>query len=113
MTLLINYNETPVAEPTETEIRERAYQLWLSEGRPEGRDQEHWQAARQALLHEALGESLSSSGDGPPPLKASVKVRGSHAGQPLKVGASVRGAQPATAIAAGRQRPHVRVHQPV
>ena len=30
-------------------IRERAYQLWLEDGRPEGRDSEHWERARQLV----------------------------------------------------------------
>jgi hypothetical protein len=111
--MLINYNETPLVEPTEAEIRERAYQLWLAEGRPEGRDQEHWQAARLALLNEALekGQVLAGSGpDSTHPLKATVKLRGGPGGQPLKVDASPRGAQPRTTVGAARQRP--RAHAP-
>lgn len=113
MTLLINYNEAPLTEPTETEIRERAYQLWLAEGRPEGRDQEHWQAARLALLNEALEKSpvLAGAGpDGTQPFTTTVKLRGSPAGQPLKVDASTRGAQPRATVAASRHRP--RAHTP-
>ncbi|MDF0602914.1 DUF2934 domain-containing protein [Psychromarinibacter sp. C21-152] len=30
-------------------IAQNAYWLWLQEGRPDGRDQSHWQAARTAL----------------------------------------------------------------
>jgi hypothetical protein len=30
-------------------IRERAYSLWEQEGRPEGRAEEHWHAARREL----------------------------------------------------------------
>lgn len=33
----------------ETQIRETAYLLWLDEGQPEGRDQEHWLKAIDAL----------------------------------------------------------------
>jgi hypothetical protein len=36
----------------ETKIRERAYQLWEDEGRPEGRHEHHWfQAVRDLLGH--------------------------------------------------------------
>ena len=35
--------------PDEAKIRETAYLLWLDEGRPEGRDQEHWMKAIEAL----------------------------------------------------------------
>jgi hypothetical protein len=37
--------------PTEAEIQHAAYLLWVEEGRPEGRDLEHWFAARQMLSH--------------------------------------------------------------
>ena len=30
------------------EIRRLAYQIWLQEGQPEGRDREHWAAAKAA-----------------------------------------------------------------
>jgi Protein of unknown function (DUF2934) len=30
----------------EQTVRERAYGIWEAEGRPEGRDAEHWQMAR-------------------------------------------------------------------
>jgi hypothetical protein len=31
-------------------IRERAYGIWIAEGRPHGRDLAHWQRARHELL---------------------------------------------------------------
>jgi Protein of unknown function (DUF2934) len=31
-------------------IKKAAYYLWLSEGRPEGRDKEHWERAENSLL---------------------------------------------------------------
>jgi hypothetical protein len=34
----------------EDRIRERAYDIWIAEGRPHGRDQAHWQRAMQELL---------------------------------------------------------------
>jgi Protein of unknown function (DUF2934) len=33
-------------------IRERAYGIWLEEGRPHGRDLAHWQRAHQELQQE-------------------------------------------------------------
>lgn len=33
-------------------IRERAYALWESLGRPHGREEEHWHQARQELAQE-------------------------------------------------------------
>jgi hypothetical protein len=34
-------------------IRERAYGIWIEEGRPHGRDLAHWQRAHQELQREA------------------------------------------------------------
>jgi hypothetical protein len=41
----------PAPEPTEAQIQHEAYRLWLEEGRPAGRDLEHWLAARELLRH--------------------------------------------------------------
>lgn len=38
-------------EPTELEIQHAAYLLWIEAGRPEGRDLEHWLAAKELLCH--------------------------------------------------------------
>ena len=42
------------AKPPETErIRQRAYELWEQEGRPEGRQDEHWaRASREIQMDE-------------------------------------------------------------
>lgn len=39
------------SRPTEAEIQHAAYLIWVEEGRPEGRDFEHWLAAREMLCH--------------------------------------------------------------
>jgi len=39
--------------PDEHRIRERAYGIWIEEGRPHGRDLAHWQRARHELQREA------------------------------------------------------------
>jgi hypothetical protein len=36
-------------EPLEERIRERAYQIWEREGKPHGRDAEHWQQAASEI----------------------------------------------------------------
>lgn len=41
-----------VREPGNAEIRHAAYLLWLEAGRPHGRDQEHWFAAKERLIHQ-------------------------------------------------------------
>jgi hypothetical protein len=35
--------------PTDAQIRDRAYLIWLDEGQPQGRDTQHWQMALAAL----------------------------------------------------------------
>ena len=37
--------------PTEAEIQHAAYLLWIENGRPEGRDLDHWLAAKELLCH--------------------------------------------------------------
>ena len=41
----------------EARIRERAHRLWLEEGKPEGRELEHWREAERQLRAEA-GDKL-------------------------------------------------------
>jgi hypothetical protein len=36
----------------EERIRHQAYRLWVAEGRPEGRDREHWEEAEQIINRE-------------------------------------------------------------
>jgi hypothetical protein len=50
-------NCSPAVEATarldEDRIRERAYGIWMAEGRPDGRELAHWQRAHQELQREA------------------------------------------------------------
>ena len=39
--------------PTEEAVRERAHEIWLAEGMPEGREVDHWMRARRELEREA------------------------------------------------------------
>lgn len=48
-------------------IREFAYQIWESEGRPEGHEARHWEMARKLAEAEALAPNK------PPPGKARAK----------------------------------------
>ena len=41
--------EARKAEPDEHRIRERAHEIWIEEGRPEGRASDHWLRARWEL----------------------------------------------------------------
>ncbi len=47
-----------LSEPTEQDIRERAHRLWEQAGRPEGRDDEFWNAAEQELRNEDKSNTL-------------------------------------------------------
>jgi hypothetical protein len=44
--------ENVMANPTEKEIKKRAYELWEEAGKPEGREDEFWQLAEQELRNE-------------------------------------------------------------
>jgi len=54
------FPQTPAARhgdtkrvPTEAEVRERAHAIWVAEGKPEGREVDHWMRARRELEREA------------------------------------------------------------
>jgi hypothetical protein len=56
-------------EEKEKRVRERAYQIWLDEGQPQGRDKEHWRQAEAQVSaeegeHSAQAEP-SQQGDAP------------------------------------------------
>jgi hypothetical protein len=38
--------------PSHEEIARRAYEIWCAEGRPEGREADHWLAAERTLIIE-------------------------------------------------------------
>jgi hypothetical protein len=41
-----------MTQPTEKEIKNRAYEIWERNGRPEGKEDEFWQLAEQELRSE-------------------------------------------------------------
>lgn len=47
--------------PTMDQIAERAYALWLAEGRPDGRDLHHWREAEAQLRREIDAEAQRRS----------------------------------------------------
>ena len=47
----------------ENRIRERAYEIWEEEGRPEGREAQHWQQAAGEIA-DAQRESRVTAGKG-------------------------------------------------
>ena len=50
--------EQPMTQPTEKEIKARAYEIWERNGRPEGREDEFWQQAEQELRNEDKSSPL-------------------------------------------------------
>jgi len=49
----------------EERIRQRAHEIWEREGRPEGREQQHWYQALEEITVEEDG-SLSAAGEEDP-----------------------------------------------
>ena len=49
-----------VTMPTEEQIKELAYIMWEQEGRPEGRDVEHYFAAKQMLEEQEAAQARAS-----------------------------------------------------
>jgi hypothetical protein len=54
-------------EGFEERVRQRAYQIWLEEGRPDGRDKEHWERAK-AEIEQHQQEQDSGASREPPPI---------------------------------------------
>jgi hypothetical protein len=62
--------EILMTDHREQSIRERAYQIWVEEGRPEGRHDRHWRQAEAELLSGTaapLQPELTDGGEGNAP----------------------------------------------
>lgn len=46
-------------ETQEERIRKRAYEIWVDEGQPEGRQDEHWHRAREEIDAELARQASS------------------------------------------------------
>jgi hypothetical protein len=75
----------------EDRIRKRAYELWEAEGRPEGREVDHWLQAAQEVSEEVSGET-------------SAVARRPRTPRSASTAASPAARTPAAAAAAGRSR---------
>jgi len=65
----------------EERIRQRAHEIWEREGRPEGREEQHWYQACEDIAVEEDG-SLSAAGEEdpepiapPPPAKSPASIK--------------------------------------
>ena len=56
-------------------IKQRAHEIWESEGRPEGRDSDHWSRAEQELRSEMGGEQPADLGDEPKPARNAAATK--------------------------------------
>ncbi|MCY1405341.1 hypothetical protein D9M71_205800 [compost metagenome] len=79
-------------------IREFAYQIWESEGKPTGQEERHWEMARKLAEAEALAPTKTSSRK-PAAAKPSVPKTNSKANPETKP-ATKAVAKPAPAAAA-------------
>lgn len=59
--------------PNEHEIRELAYYLWISEGKPTGQSDKHWQLATKMAVEQKNGRSESRSSTDPSEAKGTTE----------------------------------------
>ncbi|MEA2671279.1 MAG: hypothetical protein QOG45_1499 [Chloroflexota bacterium] len=79
----------------EDRIRNRAYELWEGEGRPEGREVDHWLQAAQEISGEVAGETSAV---------APSVARRPRTPRTASTSASPAARTPTAAAAAGRSR---------
>ena len=58
----------------EARIRERAHKIWLDEGRPQGREKQHWELARLAIAEEDARASTLTPAQSPAPAAEPVEA---------------------------------------
>jgi hypothetical protein len=80
----------------EKRIREFAYQIWESEGKPTGQEARHWEMARKLAEAEALAPSKSPKAAGSKTASAKSPVAKSANGKAAQPKASAK-AKPAAA----------------
>lgn len=77
-------------------IREFAYQIWESEGKPEGHEARHWEMARKLAEAEALAPSKSPKAAGSKTTGAKAPAKQSTNGKAVEPKAKAK-AKPAAA----------------
>jgi hypothetical protein len=99
-----------MADGLDERIRRRAYEIWEAEGRPAGRDEEHWHRAAEEVRAEARaetavgGQAPDPAAPGPsagsqtrpaetPPTKSSPAKPAGKMGPAKAAGAKARGAK--------------------
>lgn len=71
-----------MAEDEEERIRRRAHAIWEEEGRPEGRQEEHWRRARRELASGSgpREEAAAEDAEAAPGKSLGEIARGEHQG---------------------------------
>ena len=80
--------------PDDEKIRQRAYEIWEREGRPEGREAEHWQKAVEELR---AGSSLGAASQEVPAARMRGPAQVDERREPSGAAGSVSGAAGAEA----------------
>lgn len=62
---------SPAHEPSEAEIQKAAYHIWLESGCQQGRELEHWLAAKELLKHH---HGRSAGRGNPKPIRRKIAV---------------------------------------
>jgi Protein of unknown function (DUF2934) len=94
----------------EARIRERAYEIWVNEGRPHGRDAEHWQRAAAEINAEsgAVADPAAAGSkprtEAPSPPSVAPSAPSSSATPPLRSRRAAKPASGATESGAGGRR---------
>lgn len=65
----------------EKRVREFAYQIWESEGKPEGHEARHWEMARKLVEAEALAPTKPKAAKAKPKPKAQPAAKAAKAAE--------------------------------
>jgi hypothetical protein len=85
-----------IAMNREQRIRQRAYEIWESEGKPHGRDDEHWRRAEADIEKEGAHAAGTMPGELSREERYSAEGQGQHAVQPVTSRPLTHGAQDLT-----------------
>ena len=88
---------------SEQQIRERAFQIWNEEGRPDGKDVEHWEKARLRLV---AGSRPSQAVEPPAQVSAPTKATEAAVGSVAEDRPLNRPRNRPTAKPSARERSH-------
>ena len=72
-----------MSDTREDRVRQRAHEIWLREGQPEGQDERHWAAAEAEIDAEAAAKPKKAAKT-PAPNAELKKVAASKAAAPKK-----------------------------